>query len=331
MSHGHFWNGWGSRARALRNVPLVLRLAWESGPAVVSGRARVPHRRRVAAGHHALGRQGDPRRGPAPVRRRACSGPTSGGSSRSNAGWPCSARILGRDGGLLRFAAGRSLHPPRQRARDGSTPRGSISPPTKTPRSTTRWSARASRPPTASAWSTRSDRCCSRASPSSTLSASIAYFSPWLLAAARARGGAGVPRREPLRVPRLLAQHPADARAAAARLPAAARREQGIGERAEAVRARAVRHGRVRAARPTSSTSRTSRSRGAACCRARSCRVDQHGQLLRRVRVRRLPDGERRSELGRSCSSSPERSPGRTAASSRSSPRSRTSPTSRCS
>lgn len=36
MSHEKFWNGWGSRARALRNVPLVLRLAWESGPAVVS-------------------------------------------------------------------------------------------------------------------------------------------------------------------------------------------------------------------------------------------------------------------------------------------------------
>src|SRR5436190_13054253 len=36
MTHATFQNAWGPRARALRNVPLVLRLAWESGPGVTA-------------------------------------------------------------------------------------------------------------------------------------------------------------------------------------------------------------------------------------------------------------------------------------------------------
>lgn len=37
VEHTHrFWHGWGARTRALRNIPELLRLAWESGPAVVS-------------------------------------------------------------------------------------------------------------------------------------------------------------------------------------------------------------------------------------------------------------------------------------------------------
>src|SRR5688572_27280250 len=36
MAYAKFRNGWGPRARALRNVPLVLRLAWDSGPGVAT-------------------------------------------------------------------------------------------------------------------------------------------------------------------------------------------------------------------------------------------------------------------------------------------------------
>src|SRR5579875_199911 len=31
-----FWNGWQERVRALANIPPVLRIVWESGPAVVA-------------------------------------------------------------------------------------------------------------------------------------------------------------------------------------------------------------------------------------------------------------------------------------------------------
>jgi ATP-binding cassette subfamily B protein len=32
-----FWSGWRERLTALRNVPPVLKIVWESGPAVVTG------------------------------------------------------------------------------------------------------------------------------------------------------------------------------------------------------------------------------------------------------------------------------------------------------
>src|SRR4051812_39217879 len=32
----HMWTGWGARARALRNIPLLLQLAWECGRATVA-------------------------------------------------------------------------------------------------------------------------------------------------------------------------------------------------------------------------------------------------------------------------------------------------------
>ena len=32
----HAWQGWRARVRALRHVPMLLRLAWECGPWVVS-------------------------------------------------------------------------------------------------------------------------------------------------------------------------------------------------------------------------------------------------------------------------------------------------------
>src|SRR3954469_15884108 len=32
-----FWGGWKERIRALRNVPPLVRIVWESGPGVVSG------------------------------------------------------------------------------------------------------------------------------------------------------------------------------------------------------------------------------------------------------------------------------------------------------
>ena len=32
-----FWSGWHERIRALRNVPTLLGIVWESGPGVVSG------------------------------------------------------------------------------------------------------------------------------------------------------------------------------------------------------------------------------------------------------------------------------------------------------
>ena len=31
-----FWHGWRQRAAALRNIPALMRLVWESGPAVVT-------------------------------------------------------------------------------------------------------------------------------------------------------------------------------------------------------------------------------------------------------------------------------------------------------
>lgn len=34
--HHKFWHGWGERARALRNVPALMRIVWASGPAVVA-------------------------------------------------------------------------------------------------------------------------------------------------------------------------------------------------------------------------------------------------------------------------------------------------------
>jgi len=33
--HKNFWTGWRERLSALRNVPAVLRIVWDSGPAVV--------------------------------------------------------------------------------------------------------------------------------------------------------------------------------------------------------------------------------------------------------------------------------------------------------
>ncbi len=36
MTHERFQNAWGPRARALTNVPLVLRMAWDSGPGVAT-------------------------------------------------------------------------------------------------------------------------------------------------------------------------------------------------------------------------------------------------------------------------------------------------------
>jgi len=32
-----FWTGWRERLTAMRNIPPVLRIVWESGPAVVAG------------------------------------------------------------------------------------------------------------------------------------------------------------------------------------------------------------------------------------------------------------------------------------------------------
>src|SRR5690242_16402121 len=31
-----FWSGWGERLTAMRNIPPVLKIVWESGPAVVT-------------------------------------------------------------------------------------------------------------------------------------------------------------------------------------------------------------------------------------------------------------------------------------------------------
>ena len=35
-SNTRFWHGWRERARALRNVPALMRIVWESGPTVVA-------------------------------------------------------------------------------------------------------------------------------------------------------------------------------------------------------------------------------------------------------------------------------------------------------
>ena len=90
-----------------------------------------------------------------------------------------------------------------------------------------------------------------------SLSAGIVWFSPWLLVTAGAGSGAGVSGREPLRVRGLLAQHPADAGAAAARLFTHARRQQGIRQGIEAVRVERVSYRRILAALEPDSTTRT--------------------------------------------------------------------------
>ena len=69
-----------------------------------------------------------------------------------------------------------------------------------------------------------------------SLSLGIFWFSPWLLVVLGGRRRAGVSRREPFRISRLCAKHPADSGAAATGLPAPARRQQGIGKGAAALR-----------------------------------------------------------------------------------------------
>ena len=85
------------------------------------------------------------------------------------------------------------------------------------------------------------------------------------LAAAGCRGGAGISRREPLRISRIFAEYPPDAGPPSARLPARARSEQGVGQGTEAFRTEQLHHRRVRATVQRLYTTRMSRSPGDAC------------------------------------------------------------------
>ena len=176
---------------------------------------------------------------------------------------------------LLRVPAGRPLHPPRERAGDGARveARPGVLRGSGLLRQARARAGAGHRPH-------RHDPCDRRGDAADDRRGDAVGEHPVLLALAAVvadrRRGAGVSRREPLRVPRLCAEHPADAGTPADGLPAGARRQQGIGQGAEAFRPERFHQRPVPPARRIRSTTRTCAGAAPAVGGVAAFAADQH-------------------------------------------------------